>query len=159
MPLVEVTYQGAVVVNADNVREKRYDEVALIMVDLATKNCDILAHGSNHDIIIVPTEYSTGLNPNEKDKTKATSIKISGYDGWHIFMSEIVRYTLKLCLVKEEPSKQRMVTMTYGCPKCGWSIDLDKFRKLVMSHEQSEAIKLFKCPECGHPIPCDILEP
>jgi hypothetical protein len=100
MSIIKVTHQGAPIVNVDIIREKRLDDVALLIIDMASKNCEILGHGSHNDILIVPTEYSTNLDKDAIDNSEATSLRITGYEEWHLFLVDISRYTLRVCLTK-----------------------------------------------------------
>ena len=102
MGIVTVTHQGAPVVNADNVREKVNGDITLLTVDMASKWCEVSGHSSDDNcpvLSICSNECSLHLK-NGVDRSESTYIKLTKYKGWDIFISEISRYTLRVCLVK-----------------------------------------------------------
>ena len=97
---ITIENQGQPLVNCA-VIHRRGDGVVAILIDLHSKNCDILCYGSGGDscptLTISANEKSLYLNANSKDST--TTIRFDEFRGWSIWASEISRYSIMLCLV------------------------------------------------------------
>lgn len=101
MPIIKVTHQGSPAVNTDSVYWKKYDEVILLTIGMRSKYCEILGQGPDNMITIVANERSMHLMDGV-DRDEPTDIELTGYnEGWRIFLAEISRYTLRICLEKE----------------------------------------------------------
>jgi hypothetical protein len=77
------------------------DNVAMIAIDLSSKYADIsgLFDGGN-DIPMIALEkgiHTKGFSDLQND----TEIELSEFRGYSFWSSEITKYTLKLCLIKE----------------------------------------------------------
>lgn len=97
---IKIVTQGAPVINAGSVYSKGADVVAL-EIDLHSKYCEVSATsgGEFPGIFIDANERSLEL-----DKTKSveesTFIEFPQYAGWNVWCSGIGRYTLSVCLVR-----------------------------------------------------------
>ncbi len=102
--MLKITYQGAPIVNPGVTYLKKYSDVVVLEVDLKSKWCDILAHSVSENncpvIIVYANERSINLNK-EVDRRMSTNIEFPEYKGWSIFLAEITRYTLRVCLIKD----------------------------------------------------------
>lgn len=106
--LYKVTMQGRPIVNSGLAVSQGKDVTALVL-DLATKYCEVVATGSNighgHSYPIVAigiTKRSLTAcgRYNKRAKHSMTEVAFVGYDGWHVFASDVGRYDLRVCLVK-----------------------------------------------------------
>ena len=83
--------------------ETKGKNIVAIEIDLKSKYCDVdyTIHGSDGDcgIGIVATEES--LHINKKKKEVATEIYFPEFNGWYIWATNLSRYTLYVCLVRE----------------------------------------------------------
>ncbi len=100
MNKVTVKHQGAPLINVDNVHVITNDMIAL-SVDMKSKYCEVMAY-ANIDgcpaVIVGTNEHSLHLN---EDVEGDTDIVFYGYEGWYVFIADISRYTLRVCLAKE----------------------------------------------------------
>ena len=97
--MIKTEEQGAPIVNVDNVSiRKQCKDVVLLEVDLASKCCEVFTH-SGKDIFISANDFSSHLSENV-EREKMTVISLVGYEGWEIFLAEIARYTLRICLTR-----------------------------------------------------------
>ncbi len=105
MTKIEICHQGAPRVNVGGVRivSKSKDSV-LLSVDMHSKHCETAGWYSSDDgqpvIVIGRTAHSLNLN---QSASVDTDVLFSEYKGWDIFLAEITKYTLRVCLVKGEP--------------------------------------------------------
>jgi len=97
---IKKTKQGAPIVNNGWIRIDGEYIVALC-IDLKSKYCDVSATSSGifPGIVISTTGQSLHLH---KKKTGDTWIEFPQYAGWDVWCSNIQRYTLSICLIKEE---------------------------------------------------------
>jgi hypothetical protein len=76
--------------------------ILAVEIDLESKYCDIIGFGSSDD---VPTIYITttdrSLHLNEKEENDTTNISFKVLNGWSIFSSELLKYTLSICFIKK----------------------------------------------------------
>jgi len=100
MEIVAVTHQGAPLINADNVIEKVNGNIALLTIDMASKHCEIMGH-MDSAIVVCANEYSIHLNK-DVDRSEPTDLELTKYKGWRIFLSDVSRYTLRVCLVRDD---------------------------------------------------------
>jgi len=101
---IKIVHQGKPIVNGDTAHIKaESDDIIAAEIDMKSKHCDILFHSTDDEhnpvIAIIPTEHSLFL---DDQKEGATEVSMLGYKKWDIFTSEIVRYTLRVCLIKRK---------------------------------------------------------
>lgn len=103
--MLKITHQGAPLINTHITCMKRYSDVIVLVVDLKSKHCGVMAHSVGDDscpaIIICANQRSLHLNE-EVNSYEPTDIEFPEYKGWDIFLAEITRYTLRICLIKRE---------------------------------------------------------
>lgn len=108
-PLFTIHEQGAPEVCNAYVY-KRSDDIAVIYVDMKTKNCEVACIVGNIDntngVAVQVTEGSWQFDKRRKDKFgyKDTTILFKGFDydkGWRIACSQCSRYTLTVVLIKD----------------------------------------------------------
>ncbi len=100
MEKVKIEHQGAPIVNTDNVHTvAQSKDIILLEIDMRSKYCEVMMH--IHDecpsVLICKGEHSLHLNDDEEGTTE---LELCGYKEWNIFLAEILRYTLRVCLVK-----------------------------------------------------------
>jgi hypothetical protein len=95
--------QGAPVVNEAFIY-KRSPEIVLIDVALHSKSCEIAAVGSNGDVPIVDIQANEHtLHVDEsKERGAITEIRFDDFDGWSVYSANTSRYTLRVCLTKND---------------------------------------------------------
>jgi len=96
--IVRVLDQGAPVVNCHGVSEIIKENIVLLEIDMRSKNCEVKAYANGPSVFIGSTEYSVDLNENG-DPDEWTWVDFPKYNGWEIFLSDISRYTLRMCLI------------------------------------------------------------
>lgn len=102
--LVRVVIQGAPIVN-DGYIHARGDSVVAIYIDMRSKRCRVGATGGGDDgpkIEIEADGDGASLHLDESQPRDAvTWIALPEFIGWQVFCAELSRYTLAVCLVKE----------------------------------------------------------
>ncbi len=104
---LNIKYQGAPIVNSGHVREIGKNIVAL-EIDLKSKYCKV-SHsfsesGGACGVYISATKESLRLNE-KVNRTEPTAIEFIDFIGWDIFSDALGRYTLRVCLVRNELKK------------------------------------------------------
>ncbi len=103
MKIISITHQGAPLVNVDSVIEKVCEDIAILTIDMRSKYCEILYCFSSSKcpaIGVCAGEYAIHLKE-DVDEAESTDIELTKYKGWHIFVADMSRYTLRVCLVKD----------------------------------------------------------
>jgi hypothetical protein len=99
LPLIRITRQGAPVVNAAWAK-KCGNNVALVLVDLMTKHCEVSCHYSDPesrgDVGLRLKE--TGRTPRRSRKGIETEITFPAFRGWDVFCAGCCKYSLKVVL-------------------------------------------------------------
>jgi hypothetical protein len=94
---------GAPIINNGYIKEVGKNIVA-IEFDLRSKWCEVDGvYGGDDEpcgIYIAANEKSTNLNENIK-REKLTIIEFPDFIGWDVFMTDINKYTLKICFIKK----------------------------------------------------------
>lgn len=94
---ITIIQQGAPRVNVAWIKASS-ETVAAIFVDLHSKRCDIDDLDGQIRIRAIP-EISLHLD-DAKPVNSETVIAFPEFAGWEVFLAEISRYTLRVCLVK-----------------------------------------------------------
>lgn len=93
--------EGALIVNHATLLHVGSTIVA-IEIDMKSKRGEVIASGSNGEcpvVVIAATEDSLNLDP-QKPREEPTSIAFPQFKGWSLFVGELSRYTLYVCLTK-----------------------------------------------------------
>lgn len=100
-----VIRQGAPIINSGNIIRKSKN-IVLLEIDLKSKYCEVDClfkdDEGNFGIHIGTTKHSIHLNTGVK-KDEPTVIEFSNSNGWGIYLANISRYTLRICLIRELP--------------------------------------------------------
>ena len=100
----QILDQGSVVLTPGGIVYRESDEIACICVDLVTKYARIAGYSSGGDeapaIFLAATEDSLHLKP-DVDRSDTTFLSFPDFAGWTIFIGDVSRYTLSVCLVKD----------------------------------------------------------
>jgi hypothetical protein len=100
--IISISHQGAPLLHTDSITEKTCGDIALLTIDMISKWCEVSGYSNSDDcpvILIDSSERSVHLK-GVIDESESTDIKLTKYKGWHIFVADINRYTLRVCLVK-----------------------------------------------------------
>jgi hypothetical protein len=99
---VKIVTQGGPVVN-DGWIVASGPDIAAVDIDLSSKYCVVEATSGSHDGL-APMVYigadKNSLHLKKGREAKTTEIALPQYKGWQIWMSELSRYTLSICLIK-----------------------------------------------------------
>lgn len=99
---IKVAVQGGPVLNDGMVMAVGPNVVA-IEVDMKSKRCEVAAHTETWTH--VPELWISGDNALHLKKgceRELTAVTFPEYRGWQVFLAEISRYTLRVCLVRRE---------------------------------------------------------
>lgn len=103
MKLTKITVKkGALLINYAFVYKKAKD-ICLIVVDMKSKRGDVCFTGSDNsypDMYVGAGHGSLYLNPKCK-KDRMTQIIFKDFKGWNIMASNICKYSIYVCLIKE----------------------------------------------------------
>ena len=98
----DIRRQGGPVVNGGHVIA-RGENVVAVEVDMKSKRCAVLTDSLADDgapVIWLDGEGALHLMPGaEKEETE---VAFPEYKGWRVFVAEVCRYTLRVCLVRDE---------------------------------------------------------
>lgn len=107
---IVIIKQGGPVLNGGFVTACGPDIVA-ISIDMQSKRCCDLAYSQQDDgtpaIIILADKYSLYLKEGLEDQH--TEIAFPEYTGFRVFLANVSRYTLDVCLVREEDHIARLL--------------------------------------------------
>lgn len=96
---VKIVEQGSPRVDVDGgLVLRRGDGVAAVIVELHSKRCAVDAHGP--ELFLRATPESLHLDegqPREKD----TVIELPDFAGWNVWLAEVSKRTLCVCLIRE----------------------------------------------------------
>lgn len=92
-----VTVQGWPTLNSGHVVACG-ENIAAIQIDLKTKGCSVACECVGEDMI--PEIW---IMPNRHDVSEdcITQVAFPDYKGWKVFCSDLSRYTLQICLVRD----------------------------------------------------------
>lgn len=99
---IKIKVQGRPQINNGFVY-KEGEEIALLSIDARTKRGEVCCHLYEDDIpgiSIIPVEESLHLK--EDAKSEYTDFYFPEFKGWKVCMAEYCRYTISVCLIKEE---------------------------------------------------------
>lgn len=101
---IKIQRQGAPIVNHASIR-KSYKKLVAIEVDLQSKYCIVDGYTGDEktglmSVSIGTDDRSIKLHPRKKAYV-TTEISFPEYKDWHIFCSDLSRYTLRICLIKK----------------------------------------------------------
>lgn len=100
---VKIIEQGAPVVHDDSAYiSHRGENIAAIVIDLASKRCEFFGEddGEKCLLYISTTEDSLHLKE-ESSREVMTLIELPEFAGWRVFLANICKYTLRVCVVRE----------------------------------------------------------
>ncbi len=102
---VVIERQGAPIVKEEAYIVNKTKDVALVLVDLKSKWCEVLCEMEGTDeapaLSICATERSTALDKkyHVDDDTK---ISFPAFKGWNMFCYDLTKYSLKIAFIKFE---------------------------------------------------------
>jgi len=107
--IISVTHQGAPIVHTDSVIEKVCGDIATLTIDMESKYCQVVAYSVSKDgypVIIIGTTKMSSQILEGANRTAGTDVELGEYKGWGIFLADISRYTLRVCLVKGDDHEE-----------------------------------------------------
>lgn len=100
---VEIIEQGAPIVHADSAYvAHRGDSIAAIVIDLESKRCEV--QDNSHDGQLHLYFYAgEDSHPLKEDVARdvPTGIALPEFAGWRVWLAEVSRYTLRVCVARE----------------------------------------------------------
>lgn len=100
-----ITHQGAVKANPGGIVYRESADIACICVDLETKYARMggtfSGGGDPPGVVLSATEDSIHMDP-AHDRDSMTFIQFPEFQGWTVFVAEVSRYTLALCMLKDK---------------------------------------------------------
>lgn len=106
-----ISHQGAPLVNRGYIKEVGKNIVAM-EIDLGSKYCEAIfslyEDNGTTGVVLCATERSLHLNE-KTTRDDITTIVFPDFIGWDVFVCEVARYTLSVCLIKKEsqPKQQK----------------------------------------------------